>query len=319
MEVQFRSGVLSIRLDKASAGWPVERFLSERLGLPHGFINQLFHRACVTYNRDRAKPADELAAGGRLLLADPTWGRPTTREITSSNAPELAVLYEDDHVLVVNKPAGLIIHTEDPTVTALDDIVAGYLAQRDGQGLHVHRLDGPTTGAVLYAKHTFMLRALDAQLVNKAIQRSYVAITWGRRLSNGVIDQPIGRDRHQRGKFRVASTGKPARTHVTVLAVREQSGMELSLVQLQLATGRTHQIRVHLSAQGAPIVGDAWYGGTTLGNWPAPGQIALHAASLRFWHPYDERWIDIHAPFDAGWCDTLLDKFGLAGEFILRE
>ncbi|GMA58532.1 hypothetical protein GCM10025858_30350 [Alicyclobacillus sacchari] len=213
LEVQFRSGVLSIRLDKASAGWSVERFLHERLGLPHAFVNQLFDRALVTCHRERAKPMDELAAGARLLLSDPTWEKQTNHTVAYVNTRELAILYEDDHVLVVNKPAGVIIHADDPNVTALDDMVEDYLAPSGGRGLHVHRLDGPTTGAVLYAKHAFILRALDAQLANKAIQRSYVAITSGRRVREGVIDQPIGRDRHQSGKYRVSSTGKYAYTY----------------------------------------------------------------------------------------------------------
>ncbi len=193
------------------------------------------------------------------------------------------VLYEDDYVLVVHKPAGMNVHpsdANDASVTLAHVVAAHY--ESTGQHCavrHVHRLDEDTTGPVLYAKNELALYLLDEQMRSKSIHRHYVALVHGKvsdRLR--VINEPIGKDRHHNQRRRVAPGGQNAITYVECL----HSTPTASLVRLQLETGRTHQIRVHMSHVGHPLIGDTLYGGK-------PGLLprqALHGEQLGFTHPW---------------------------------
>ncbi len=171
----------------------------------------------------------------------------------------LDVLYEDDYLLVVNKPTGIIIHDDGVTERTLDGIVANYYLE-NGQRhpvYHVHRLDKETSGVILYCKQTYLLGILDYQLAHKEIKREYLALVMGRMRTPITIDKPIGKDRHTNNKYRISETGKAAITHIEPL----QTHKNTTLVKCQLETGRTHQIRVHLASISHPIVGDELYGG----------------------------------------------------------
>lgn len=179
-------------------------------------------------------------------------------------AAGLAVLYEDDFCLVVHKPAGMAVHPDGgkdaSSAVTLDHAVAAHYTSSGEQCAvrHVHRLDKDTTGPVLYAKNEFALLRLDEEMRHKAISRRYAAIVYGE-VSAGlkVIDLPIGRDRHHAARRRVSPGGQQAVTRIVDREVWEGA----SLVRLELETGRTHQIRVHLSHMGHPLVGDELYGG----------------------------------------------------------
>lgn len=330
MDVEYANQLLSIRLDKRFSDWTIERFLTEQLQLPQGFTRKLFAESAVRMGQRVMMADDLLQVGSRITL------RSASASMVSSSEPPLEpsfvdghsewdlsaspvpVLYEDSHVIVVDKPAGLIIHSDDPAEDTLDHRVHQHLRQSGtyARAFHVHRLDKPTTGAVVYAKHPFIARALDAQLVSHQMNRTYVAITIGKRVEKKVVDLPIGRDRHEAGRFRVASSGKSARTFVKVLRRAVRGDKHVSLLRLQLATGRTHQIRVHLSAIGAPILGDLMYGGVpALHDWPREGQIALHAVRVSFWHPYEERVVDVAVPLDWGWRQFLRTEWNVE-EFV---
>ncbi|PLR77560.1 RluA family pseudouridine synthase [Bacillus sp. V3-13] len=207
---------------------------------------------------------------------------------------DIEVLYEDQHLLVVNKPAGMDTHPNfAQEKDTLANAVAFYL-QAKGEFRkiqHIHRLDRDTTGAVLFAKHALAGSILDRMLEERKIKRTYLALAEGIiRQKKGVINKPIGRDRHHPTRRRVASTGQPAVTNFKVRQVLPDRRM--TLVECQLETGRTHQIRVHFSAIGHPLAGDQLYGGETI----LPRQ-ALHAGKLAFTHPFTAEEIVCYAPF----------------------
>ncbi|OXM86870.1 RluA family pseudouridine synthase [Paenibacillus rigui] len=208
----------------------------------------------------------------------------------------LEVLFEDDFCLVVLKPAGMKLHTDgtrsDAEPVTLSEAVAGYY-ESTGQACrprHIHRLDEDTTGPVLFAKHEWGQLILDEAMREKKIGREYCAIVQGRlKQQHGTIDAPIGKDRHHASRRRVSPTGDRAVTHYQVA----EQWKDAALVRLKLETGRTHQIRVHLSYLGHPIWGDALYGGRKEGI----DRQALHGEKLVFNHPLTGERTEIEAPW----------------------
>ncbi|MGM0846306.1 MAG: RluA family pseudouridine synthase [Bacillota bacterium] len=207
----------------------------------------------------------------------------------------LHVLYEDAHMLIVNKPAGMNTHPNDPA--AEQDTLANAAAwhlQQNGEKAevqHIHRLDRDTTGAVIFAKHALVKGILDRLLAERKIKRTYWAIVHGLvKKKKGTIDQAIGRDRHHNTRRRVSPSGQAATTHYQVLEYNKNKG--LSLIQLGLDTGRTHQIRVHMSSIGHPLAGDTLYGGKAIVK-----RQALHAKHIELLHPLTEEKVSLEAPF----------------------
>jgi len=208
---------------------------------------------------------------------------------------ELDILYEDEHLMIINKQANMDVHpTEPEQVGTLSNAVTFYM-QSEGiftKARHIHRLDRDTTGAILFAKHALAGALMDRMLQQRQIKRTYVALVQGIvKKREGVIDAPIGRDRHHPTKRRVSKTGEKAITHYRVLQVFPDK--KLTLIQLDLETGRTHQIRVHMSYIGHPLVGDVLYGG----YHNRAGRQALHAAKIVFSHPITNETISCIAPF----------------------
>ncbi len=232
----------------------------------------------------------ELTQGDRLQLSlfDPG---------TPSLVPayhDIDVLYEDDHVLILNKPAGMDTHPNGPEQSDTLANAALYHLQCQGELLvprHIHRLDRDTTGAVLFAKTALAGGILDKMLEEREIKRTYLALAEGCiQKKKGTINEPIGRDRHDQTRRRVSKTGQHAVTHYQVLEYRKQE--DLTLVKVRLDTGRTHQIRVHFSHIGHPLAGDRLYGGSGLFH-----RQALHAAHIELLHPFTREKISCHAPF----------------------
>lgn len=206
---------------------------------------------------------------------------------------DLQVLFEDDYLLVVNKPAGMAVHPSEPGQGGtLANAVAGYYESR-GQRCavrHIHRLDQDTSGAVLYAKYELPHLLLDEAMREKAIGRIYAAVCGGKPVPPaGTVSAPIGKDRHHRARRRVSPGGDAAVTHYRTV----ESYRDAALLELRLETGRTHQIRVHMSHIGHPLLGDSLYGGTM----NAFGRQALHGARLLLRHPVTGEDLAVDAPY----------------------
>lgn len=249
----------------------VDQWLLNRLELPEKLWRRLRHEKEIELTGDRLR----LALFPVMNLGiTPRWY-------------DLKVLHEDDFCLVVHKPAGMAVHpdgaVQDGPLT-LDHAVASYYEMNGIHAAvrHVHRLDVDTTGPVLYAKNEFALLKLDEQMRAKDIGRRYVALVRGKvPPSLRTLDWPIGKDRHHKQRRRVSPTGQKAVTHIELGEVWGSGSSAVSLVYLTLETGRTHQIRVHLSHAGYPLLGDVLYGGRATDF----GRQALHGERLIFCHP----------------------------------
>ncbi|WP_226584997.1 RluA family pseudouridine synthase [Halobacillus litoralis] len=267
-------------------GYTIERILKKEWNVPRKLMHSFRSNREVTLNNENphwktaeAKTGDVLRI--RLFRAQPLEVTPTYMD--------LEVIYEDDHLLVVNKPAGVFTHPNKPGED--DTLVNGVAFYFQMNGIeatpkYVHRLDRDTSGAILFAKHDLAIAMLGKDLQERKIKRTYLAWAHGKLTpSKGSIVEPIGKDRHHPVRRRVSKGGQHAETHYEVLTYDKKK--KISLVKLQLQTGRTHQIRVHLSHVGHPLVGDMMYGGT--GNYHY--KQALHAARLTFIHPFTENEI----------------------------
>ncbi|WP_088007754.1 RluA family pseudouridine synthase [Indiicoccus explosivorum] len=225
-----------------------------------------------------------LEAGTELLIRTPD----TSSLYTPERNPDTEIRFEDEHLLIACKPAGMPTHPNEPGQHGTCvNAVLGHIAESGGTyAEHIHRLDQGTSGLVLFAKHPIAKSILDRLLEEKQIQREYVAETEGViRKNSGTITGAIGKDRHHPTRRRVSSSGKPAVTHYEVL----ERGKNTTRLRLRLDTGRTHQIRVHLASIGHPIAGDELYGAT-----PAKGGYRLCADRLSFEHPFTHEWINVN-------------------------
>ncbi|APO47399.1 RNA pseudouridine synthase [Paenibacillus xylanexedens] len=258
-----------------------EQWLLSELQFPEKLLRQLKANRGIQLAGDRLRLA---LFASQPIDVEPRWA-------------DVGVLYEDDFCLVMHKPAGMKLHPDgsrtDQAIT-LDHVVASYYEMNGIQASvrHVHRLDEDTTGPVLYAKNAFALAKLDEAMRRKEIGRHYVAIAGGQiPLELHKIDAPIGKDRHHKQRRRVSEGGQEAVTHVEIVEVWERA----TLVRLKLDTGRTHQIRVHLSYAGHPLIGDALYGGRA----DAIGRQALHGELLKFSNPLTGAMIEVNDPWPS--------------------
>lgn len=214
----------------------------------------------------------------------------------------LSVLFESPALIAVDKPAGIIVHGDGTGTTTLTDMVRELLRGRgDARSLQaaeelqtLQRLDRETSGIVLFSCSKLTQARYDRMIAEHAMEKRYRAIVagtppWRSKTFSG----PIGRDRHDARRMRVSRTGKAALTRVHVLRSARVRGWELSLLDVEIETGRKHQIRVHLSHAGFPIMGDALYGR------PDRAGLMLHAARLSFCDPIDGRDVRITAPLPA--------------------
>ena len=213
---------------------------------------------------------------------------------------QLEIVYEDADVLVVNKPKGMVVHPAPGHTTGT--LVNGLMHQvTDLSGINgvmrpgiVHRIDKDTSGLLMVAKNDVAHESLVQQLVDKTVTRRYTALVHGHiPHDKGTVDAPIGRDKKDRQKMGVVDEGKHAVTHFQVL---KRYGIDYTLVQCRLETGRTHQIRVHMNYIGYPLVGDPKYGPKK--TMDIGGQ-ALHAGVLGFVHPRTNEYLEFEAPMPA--------------------
>ncbi|UFJ42701.1 RluA family pseudouridine synthase [Brevibacillus humidisoli] len=279
----------------------VGQLLREHWKLPKKTVHLLFQGKGVRINGEVVNQLQKIQPGDAVSL----WACQPEPLGLEPRRGDLAILYEDEHLLIVNKRAGCLLHpTPSNLDVTLDHLVAGYFAEKgiEAKVRHVHRLDRETSGAVLYAKHALAAALLDERLRRREISRRYVAFVHGQpKQESGTIKAPIGRDRHHAVRRIVTSGGEQAITHYRILD-RYRGGAQVECI---LDTGKTHQIRVHFRHLGHPLMGDVLYGGKT----GLIDRVALHAASLQLNHPFGEHRVIV----EANWPDDLLqlhDRLG---------
>ena len=239
---------------------------------------------------------------GQQVSVDPSL-LPVAEAPTADPSVQFEVVYDDEHVIVVDKPAGLVVHPGSGNAdgTLVNGLLARYPEIADVGESHrpgiVHRLDIGTSGLLVVARTQRAYHELVDALAGREVGRVYRALVWGHPANpHGVVDAPIGRDHRDPTRMAVVVDGKPARTGYLVL--REfRSPAEASSLECRLETGRTHQIRVHLAAIGHPVVGDALYGGARTGITPL--RPFLHAAILEFEHPVTRELLRFESPLPA--------------------
>ena len=254
-------------------------------GLTRSQIKRLIQDGQVLVNDMPCRPSQQVRAGDRVSLVVPP---PRPVAIEPEDIP-LSVVYQDAHLLVVNKPAGLTVHPAPghPSGTLVNALLA-VVPDLKGIGGElrpgiVHRLDKETSGLMVVAKTHQAHLELSRQIKERQVEKGYLALASGVVTpSEGVIDAPIGRNPRHRKKMAVVAGGRAARTRYKVL----RSSDRYSFVEVMLETGRTHQIRVHFASLGRPLVGDRVYGNRS----PLIKRQFLHAHLLGFTHPETGEW-----------------------------
>lgn len=282
---------ISYTVDAAHDGRELRQLVRAPLGLSAKLWKHIKWNGTILVNGKAIRNARLcVRAGDELTLL---WQE--TSPVVPVNLP-LAILYEDETFLVINKPAGMIVH---PTHRAARDTlvhaVAGYFERRgEASGIHpLYRLDRDTTGIVILAKSARIQHAMTKH--HGQIYREYLALVQGNLdRPSGCIDMPIGRDPSKANHWQVRADGRRALTEYETIA----SWPSYSLLKIHLLTGRTHQIRVHFAALGYPLLGDTAYGGPG----DAISRQALHAWRVHFFHPDTGKEIRIEAPIPEDMC-----------------
>ena len=285
--------ILTLQPNKEDAGRRVDTWLAANLeDVTRSAAQRLLEEGRVTCGGKPLAKNYKLTGSETLEVALP---EPEPVDVTPQDIP-LNVVYEDDDVIVVNKPKGLVVH---PAPGHPDGTVVNALLYHCGDSLSgiggelrpgiVHRIDRYTSGLIIAAKNDFAHQRLAAQLQDHTLARIYHCIVVGNlREDAGTVDAPIGRHPVDRKKMAVAANGRPAVTHWRVL----ERFQGFCYVECRLETGRTHQTRVHMAHIGHPILGDTVYGNKK----PVPGLHGqcLHAVGLRFLHPRTGEAVELH-------------------------
>lgn len=288
-------------------GERIDKYLSEQLeDMTRSHIQKLIKENMVRVNGMTVKSNFKLSASDQIEVEIPELKEP---DILPENIP-LDILYEDQDILVVNKPKGMVVHPAPGHYTGTLVNAIMYHCKDNLSGINgvmrpgiVHRIDMDTTGSLLICKNDRAHQALAKQLKEHSITRKYHAIVHGRlKEDEGTIDKPIGRHPIDRKKMSVHCTnGREAVTHYRVLKRFQQ----FTYIECQLETGRTHQIRVHMSSIGHPILGDQVYGPAKR-PYKLQGQT-LHAKVLGITHPTTGKYMEFDAPL-PDYFQGLLEK-----------
>jgi 23S rRNA pseudouridine1911/1915/1917 synthase len=301
-------------LVEADSNVRLDLLVAERLGLSRTQSATLIANGNVSVSGRAEKASYKPRAGETISVAIPP---STKRELLGEDIP-LHIVYEDEALLVVDKPAGMVVHPapgnwSGTLVNALVGRQAELARDDDDRAGIVHRLDKETSGLLIVAKTEKSHRLLSAAISSRRVARRYAVMVWGHLKSDSTtIDKPVARDPRDRKRMAIVNSGRPARTDLFRLA-RFDSG---DLLRAQLHTGRTHQIRVHLASIGHPVIGDDTYGGgggRKVAGLP-PKRHFLHAAWLQFNHPISGVPMDLRSPLPPE-LETSLRA--MAGEFAI--
>lgn len=296
--------IIKIQVASDDAGERLDAYLAEELdGISRAYIQKLIGEALVMVNGKTVKANYKTKVNDEVILQIP---EPEVIEV-EPEAMALDIIYEDGDVLVLNKPVGLVVHPAYGHYSGT--LVNGLLAHcQDLSGINgklrpgiVHRIDKDTSGLLMVAKNDLAHQSLAEQLKEHTVERAYIALVQGVVSEpGGMIDAPIGRHESERKKMAVVL--KNAKQAITRYKVKERYA-KCTLVECQLETGRTHQIRVHMAYIGHPLVGDPLYG-QRKNNLDFQGQ-ALHAYLLGFVHPRTGESMRFQVPLPEGFQGTL--------------
>jgi 23S rRNA pseudouridine1911/1915/1917 synthase len=273
----------TFRVEPAEAGERLDRLAARRLGLSRSLVQRLIGDGSLLLDGEEASSAYKVRDGQLVEVQLPE------EELAPEDIP-VPIVYEDEHILVVDKPAGLVVHpgAGNPSGTLVNALLREGLAGGDDPSRPgvVHRLDRDTSGLMVLARGEPAYSRLVEMMSDREVGRAYRAVVVGEGLpETGTIDSPVGRD-PDNPTLMVAGIGKPAITHFEVLA--EAAGH--TMLGVRLETGRTHQIRVHLSAIGYPVYADPLYGA------PVPDRrLWLHAERLSFEHPVNKEALEFRS------------------------
>lgn len=274
----------------AGTGERLDKYVAEQCQISRSYAQKLIDDGLVAVNEIAAKASQKLNIGDRIAVSIPP---PSPISLAPENIP-LKVVYEDKDLIVVDKPAGLLVHPAagQRTGTLVNAILArcSDLGEINGSvrpGI-VHRLDKDTSGLMMVAKNEAAQRSLSRQINQRSIKKGYLALVMGHLTpEQGAIDAPIGRHPKDRKRMAVVSGGREARTEYKVIKYLD----DYTLVEVMPETGRTHQIRVHFAAIGHPIFGDHVYGKRS----PLLGRQFLHAHRLGFRLPSSGEFVEFRS------------------------
>ncbi|XQM34127.1 Pseudouridine synthase [Cupriavidus sp. H19C3] len=299
---------LSLEVDSAAHGERLDKLLARHFSeFSRSRIQQWIEEGAVRVDGEPRRAKDAVQMGQRIEVQPRA--APETLAFTAEDVP-LSVVFEDATLLVIDKPAGLVVHPAagNWSGTVLNGLLHRYpaAATLPRAGI-VHRLDKETSGLMVVARTLTAQTDLVRQLQARTVKRTYIALVWGETPDEGTIDAPIGRDPRERTRMAIVhtSSGKPSRTHFRTLGTVPLGRGKVSLVECKLETGRTHQIRVHFESIGHPLVGDpVYFRATQRGQRPAIrvplpvplARQALHAYKLGLVHPVTGKAVSWQAP-----------------------
>ena len=286
--------MIHIKVEKLEAGKRIDTYITSKSEYSRAMIQKMMDNGNILVNGKKVKVSYKVQADDEITIKEQA-----AKEISleAQDIP-IEVLYEDNDIIVVNKPKGMVVHPangnpDGTLVNAIMSICKDSLSGIGGEirpGI-VHRLDKDTSGALIVAKNDKSHIKMSEQIKNHEVEKTYIALVKGFVKENeATIDMPIGRSLKDRKKMAVRKEGKNAVTHFKVI----ERFPNYTLLEVKIETGRTHQIRVHLSEIGYPIVGDEIYSNGK-NEWNIHGQC-LHAKSLKFKHPITEKEMCIEAP-----------------------
>ncbi|MDH5921598.1 23S rRNA pseudouridine(955/2504/2580) synthase RluC [Vibrio splendidus] len=299
---EIRTQVQFVDIDEDMAGQRIDNFLRNQLkNIPKSMIYRIVRKGEVRVNKKRIKAEYKLKAGDLVRIPPVTIEEKTEENVPSTKLNKVSeleqcIIYEDDHMLILNKPSGTAVH--GGSGLKFGAIEALRALRPDARFLElVHRIDRDTSGILLVAKKRSALRHLQAQFREKTVQKYYFALVMGEwKNSCKVVNAPLLKN-EVNSIVRVNSNGKASETRFKVL----EKFQDATLVQASPITGRTHQIRVHAQYTGHPIAWDDRYGDRRFDAYTGKvglNRLFLHAANIKFTHPGSEEKIDISAPME---------------------
>ena len=288
--------MIKIRVIEGEENQRIDAYISSKTDISRVTVQRLIKENKVLVNSNNVKTSYKIKVNDEITVEEE---KPKEIELKAQDIP-VEILYEDNDIIIVNKPKGMVVHPangnpDGTLVNSIMEICKDSLSGIGGEirpGI-VHRLDKDTSGAIIVAKNDKAHINLSEQIKNHQVEKTYIALVRGIVKENqATIDMPIGRSQKDRKKMAVSKSGKNAVTHFKV--IERYPKENCTLLEVKIETGRTHQIRVHLSEIGYPLIGDEVYS-SGKNIWNIKGQC-LHAKSLKFKHPITNKEMYVEAP-----------------------